>query len=536
MKGLYILISVAICQLGAVKLGMSMHLERRMYDSTYRTNFPDAHYAYFYRFNNKYKKKEILYIEGLILKKTEFWKSNYLGTEYRQMTYEELDEHIRSILDNYKISYKRSQLEPILKKPVTQSVLENEGITDNDSLDQILDNVPESLKIDLMFGAFYETGKPVFHHRSEVKTAVVNILNLFKTNDEVLLIAEPQSGKTDAILRLAEVINTIPTSEFEKRFGYSIMHIYIIICTSRNELKNDIKNKTYELYKIPLYKKMVTITHIGEYKNLTVDQYIKIAQDFEDALIIFDESHCDTNKKSIQDNLKESLNYEELKIPHKILDISATPYEYTAFGKIPYVFMQPGENYYGVNDMLANNRIYQSKPLSNYKNMTYFNDKIRSVHGNDDLKKYIIVRLPRDLDKHKSIKNNFEKFFNQNIKTVNYFQDNKNDINDMLNIEPEKLTVIFVKDKLRMGKSIITKHICALIDSPNNQYVQTTVQGFVGRAAGYNKKDHNVIIFTDKQKVFEHKKWFDNNLQKEYLPRSSKNVKNGQVSKNSMFF
>jgi len=115
MKGLYIVTSGILKSVNTLKFGMSEILEGRIYD--YRQVFLDANYKYCYILNNKYLKKEILFIEKNILEKT---KSNYsdgFTSEYRiYKNFEEYHKIITDYLIQNKIDFKILE-NPVFKKP-----------------------------------------------------------------------------------------------------------------------------------------------------------------------------------------------------------------------------------------------------------------------------------------------------------------------------------------------------------------------------------------------------------------------------------
>ena len=69
------------------------------------------------------------------------------------------------------------------------------------------------------------------------------------------------------------------------------------------------------------------------------------------------------------------------------------------------------------------------------------------------------------------------------------------DINDILRVEPSELTVIFIKEKCRMGKKIDKRHIVCGIETSSSSNTDTTLQGLLGRFCGYNGDEFNAPIY-----------------------------------------
>lgn len=114
MQGLYIIETPLTKQHQTLKFGMSMTLERRVYD--YETYFSNPYYLCCYEFIN-YIKEEIMYIEALILKETIQYSNNeYFGSEFRKIEFNNLDNIIKNVLKNYNIFY-RYHYKPVFDKP-----------------------------------------------------------------------------------------------------------------------------------------------------------------------------------------------------------------------------------------------------------------------------------------------------------------------------------------------------------------------------------------------------------------------------------
>ena len=112
----------------------------------------------------------------------------------------------------------------------------------------------------------------------------------------------------------------------------------------------------------------------------------------------------------------------------------------------------------------------------------------------------------------------------------------KININEILNVLPSKPTVIFIKDKLRMGENLNTEYVYLVHDDMNNMYAHTTVQSLIGRCCGYNKKSHLTYICCDYEKAYQHCQWIESNYCVKALPTDTKYItKNGNLRKKCIY-
>ena len=141
---------------------------------------------------------------------------------------------------------------------------------------------------------------------------------------------------------------------------------------------------------------------------------------------------------------------------------------------------------------------------------------------------YYIFRLPGQKNVDDIMMCNIESQFQKykiKIATISYDMYYKQSINNLLDNKPIIPTIIYIKDKLRMGEYLNTKYIYLVHDDPNNTYTHTTAQSLVGRCCGYNKKLHQVIIYCDYNKIEQHYKWIKNNYDIENIPKDAKYIK-----------
>ena len=107
MIGLYILISLALeYENKAFKFGMSMRLDKRWYD--YSDTFSDPRYHCIFKINSDLNDKNVKFLEGEILKKTNEYRKDTLGNEYRdtnKISYIDFIKISEQVLKEYGINY-----------------------------------------------------------------------------------------------------------------------------------------------------------------------------------------------------------------------------------------------------------------------------------------------------------------------------------------------------------------------------------------------------------------------------------------------
>ena len=360
-----------------------------------------------------------------------------------------------------------------------------------------------------------KNNKSVFYKKPEIESCVQSILNKFKKYNEreVQVIAPTQSGKSDVIINF---IDKITKNQKKYRKEYNIDKIAVIICASDNDLKRDLTNKIKNYDK----KNTIKVKHLPDIMNYHKDE--EIWGLFKNlSLIIFDENHCDITESAIIDKFRNhmGIGWDHNKWTNndvKVLGLSATPYEHIHVN-IPYVKMTPSDQYYSIEDMMACNKIKQSYDLSNYDNVSKLFEykKLYSKKG------YVIIRLPAR--NTKPVLNAIKEFMkNKNIKCkiITYDMKEEEDINvSILCNKPNNLVIIYVKDKIRKGKTLNKEYILMMHDRKETNYANTTIQGLLGRGTGYDA-NKDMILYCKLEHVKQHLKWENNKYDSAYIPTS----------------
>lgn len=373
-----------------------------------------------------------------------------------------------------------------------------------------------------------------YHHKPNIVEAAASVIRTLMEYDEVVTIAQMQSGKTEVMKRVIYLIKNYNSKI--KNIGINIdkHNISLIICTSSISLKRQHKRKLPEIkHKIYHLNDLICFTKKPYEYSLILDAMSN------SSLIIFDECHCDVERMKIIDKFRTLLDKrssENNTLYHKI-GFSATPYE-QVIAKYPKVIMEPGDDYYGIIDMFnswnpielakgGSPIIFQSKNLSDPKECHNFFDEVEFYDY------YYIIRLPSKKELEDVTIDNITMEFNKRkikFDSIIYDMSYCGDINDLLNSKPLKTTLIYLKDKLRMGDYLNTKYVHLVHDDPNNSYTHTTAQSLIGRCCGYGKKYHGTIIYCDYTKAYQHYKWILSGYSIKHIPTDAKYIQKSTLN------
>lgn len=129
MKGLYMLTNPVLRELNAIKLGMSMRLEERLYD--YEKFCTNNKYIYCYSLD--VTKEQILYLEKIILQHTCDLRHEMFSTEYRIFNKLNCVKYYHNIIVNYlkefKVTYEILQ-NPTFPRPIHKVISEQFDMND----------------------------------------------------------------------------------------------------------------------------------------------------------------------------------------------------------------------------------------------------------------------------------------------------------------------------------------------------------------------------------------------------------------------
>jgi len=359
-----------------------------------------------------------------------------------------------------------------------------------------------------------------FHHGDNVVKATRSIFKKFIKNEEVVCCAEMQSGKTDVMKRMIYIINKNNNQLLDLNIDIGRMNIYLVICASSKNLKNELKEKLPEI-KHRIYH----LNDINSFLKNTSEYDSLFTEMADSSLIIFDECHCDAEKQKIIDRFSTTIDKfaKHNKTSYYKLYCSATPYA-QILKKYPKVVLEPGPNYYGMRQMFTSTTpiVFQAKNLADPDECAKLFTEITVCNY------YYIFRLSGTKKSSDMMIANLESEFKKlgsRLESYIYDMNYTGNLNELLETKPTKPTLIYLKDKLRMGEYLNTEFIYLVHDDPTNMYAHTTAQSLIGRCCGYNKKTHTTIIYCDYEKAWQHYQWIDNQYNIEYLPNDAKYIK-----------
>jgi len=378
--------------------------------------------------------------------------------------------------------------------------------------------------------------KTDYHHNDNIINAAAKIIIKFQKHNEVVVIAEMQSGKTDVMKRLIYIINNYRDQLANINVKIDKRGVYVVLSASNINLKNQLKEKLSDIG-----HKVFHLNDIQLMLKNPSDYHSQFVEMTDSSLIIFDECHCDAECKKLIDKFRTKIETiaKSNHLSYHILGVSATAYEQVIAG-YPKVIMRPGDNYYGIGDMFKS--IESTRPVlfqaKNLEKLSKCYDLTREI---DIDNYYYIFRLPGKKNLEDEMITNIIKIFGEytksTIETYIYDMSYKTNINQLINNAPSKPTIIFLKDKLRMGEYLNTRYVYLVHDNPNNCFAHTTVQSLLGRCCGYDKKSHQTIIYCDLEKAQQHYDWIQNNYNSKHVPINSKYIKKstGEIKENCFY-
>jgi hypothetical protein len=317
-----------------------------------------------------------------------------------------------------------------------------------------------------------EEVKDVFNNKSIINCLVYGMTQTGKT------------GCMTSLIRFYILSNNIP-----------IDNIYIITGLSDIEWKKDTKNRMPDSINSNIFHRA----------NLP-KKFLKDINYKKNCLIIMDEIQiaCEESQ-TIFKTFKQCGFYDLdflLKNDIKLIQFSATP-----DGNIADILdwgihsarvkLEPGENYYGVNQALAQERVKQFKLLTCIDNVK----ELKKVIDDNYLDPYYhLIRVPSKRDNKIGNNNqdivisNFETVFgNDYVYNKDYLKTKKDDINKLLKNKPEKHSFVFYCEILRCAKTQCKNYIGISYERFSNNIIDSTIiQGSFGRLTGYDDNGFSI--------------------------------------------
>ena len=339
-----------------------------------------------------------------------------------------------------------------------------------------------------------------------------------------MLTAETQAGKTGVVRNIIYLLETYKELRdyLNINFGRSLLITPMCDNANKEQLKIDISHGECRQDNQRLLKR----NGIMHNPDLIHWSRKNKSGNLNNCIIFIDEAHLASNVNSAMNsflqkngiNLNGSTNLSKKNI--FLFTVSATPYE-EHVGNILYkkkntIELSHGPNYKGLEHFLKNNLLRESFDLSTPEGEDNFKFEAESFNHKIG---YYIVRINRNTETDNLIPEGFS--------TLTYYEKDREVINDILKVVPEKPTLIFIKDKMKQSYQLEKSNIVMLFDrtTKNDSKYRTSfiVQSFAGRSCGYH--NYNFIIYTEIKHVKQHLDYLKN---KYHVPSCKHITKNNK--------
>lgn len=311
------------------------------------------------------------------------------------------------------------------------------------------------------------------------------IFNFFEEGKrKVKLFAQMQAGKTGTYKYVIDKFSKAKNS----RSG--IKKFIVLLADSNISVKKQIENDLNDL------ECDIKVYHRNDYNQIN---------DLVNTLVILDESHVAQKESNTINKIIEKMKNNN----SKLLTVSATDFTNALVSEAPSVILYPEDGYYGVQEMFKNNRILKSDMCLQSKTLsTTFQNAVGPFL---DKEKFALVRV-KDYNLAIKVEKAIKKQYKDIQTKIVTSKDNKKDMTlNFLSNKPTKFTIVIINGAARLGRQVNTEHLAFVWDTPK-QDTDTVAQSLAGRCCGYGKKDHGVMIYTDKEQLENYKKWIVNNF------------------------
>ena len=315
-----------------------------------------------------------------------------------------------------------------------------------------------------------------------------------------------QTGKTGCMTSLIQ--------HYILSYNIPIDNIYIITGLSDKEWKKDTKNRLPDAINSRVFHRAnlskTFVEDIGKKNNV---------------LVIMDEIQiaCKENQ-TINKTFKECGFYDLDSLFEK--DIKLVQFSATPDGNIcdisdwgdssTKIKLEPGEGYYGPKQAIEQKRVKQFKDLTILVNVTELKNVIAETYIDS---RYHIIRVPSKrenkagVNNQEKVINNFKKVFGEGYDyNKNHLKSQKEDINDILKLKPNKHTFIFICETQRCAKTQVKKYTGVSYERyVKNPDDSSMIQGSFGRLTGYDDNG-NSICYTNIPSLENYIKLWENDM------------------------
>lgn len=354
------------------------------------------------------------------------------------------------------------------------------------------------------------------------------IINKFDSNIRlssryVILLAQMQSGKTFVYsFVLCEMWRL-------KRVTHIVIFSGNAEVALREQTKMCLENEDFqECYKAHLLEELGTDEEDVQVKWNQIKEELNCENNFrviwgtamkkmmrpmENTLFIWDESHFAQTQGMCPDKFLEKMgilpNGDQTSLDERnnyMLSVSATPFSEASDsilleqGKMMITFT-PSNAYLGVAKMIEHDMIVgYENPVDCARELMMNSDERRGDKkfgivriGHDGVKKNVLASLKYEELAEElgwDVRLYYDTDDPRRIRTANEFneddEDEENEFIDLLNEEPERNTLILVKDHCRMGQQLPKQNISFVLETAIRSKTDVLLQGLLGRMCGYH--------------------------------------------------
>jgi len=323
----------------------------------------------------------------------------------------------------------------------------------------------------------------------------------FEESRYVILTAEMQSGKTDTFYLVA----------FEMLRNEIVRNVYIICGSGDTELRGQHRlddpdiEKLYNKYHLYLnvlgWSTEEILRIIADIKKSIVPvfgtQLKKVEYEARDVLIIHDESHFAQSEGNMVDLSLRSTGIhldgqveQLMNRNYYYLSVSATPCSELSNNMLMgqgkrIVVMMPGEGYMSIEEIYLTGRIHGFNEWQ--EGLAEGLRKALEPMRSSGQTGYAIVRVQNN--KEADARYVCQQYGCDFLVYDGNRSKNSLTINQILSKKTERLTVIFVKGLLRMGKRLYKKYLRFCLESAKGSKTDTLMQSLLGRCCGYDSLD-----------------------------------------------
>lgn len=318
----------------------------------------------------------------------------------------------------------------------------------------------------------------------------------------LLVIGKTQVGKTGCMLSFIH--------QYVLRNPIPLENIFILTALSDVQWKQDTKRRMPQCLN----------TQVFHRPNLHKRDFVDKMKNAKNVLIIMDEIQIASAENQTVDKMFKECNLHDIQYVFqndiKFVQFTATPDGHAEdmkhWGKnAKTLFLSPGEGYTGVHDLYASGRLMQAEDLKNKEAIIRMVEYIKQKYTFQP--RYHIVRIPNSKNGQDSVV--IQNFMNICGSEFEYRCDllkkDKMNVNDILNFQPHKHTIVFIKEILRCAKTMIKKFIGIVYDRQTHSD-SSIVQSLAGRLTGYDSPP-DAVCFTKLSSIekylenFESQSW-----------------------------